>query len=355
MSLTWPNVRKKDIGEFMQKTAVLLDVGYDSCSAVAMLATPGQKKKDKSTDGIRRVATLLLPSLREGTTLHEAMKKHNCFREYVPQIQVGEKSGTTGEVLLRISEQIKNADNLMTKLKGTFAYPIFTLAIAIIATAYLFTNVIPDMLTSFLDFGGMELPKSTMLVLAFGDWIELHGAKVVTIFVAVLVVWLLYSRTVGRVTNAHIHIKLPLIGRLLVNISLGTFYRNWQQMLIAGAEMSIAMKTAAESVPNLYLRGLLRKAREDYADNGIPVQDALREIPVISEIELQTIYVAIEGNKLARTLGILSEDREFEVNNSINIIMSAMNPIMTIIVGVIVGFVVMAVYEPVINFSSVLN
>ena len=113
-------IKKKDIAEYFQKLAMLLDTGYDLCSADELLTVKDAgRRRDSSADGVRRIANLLLPDLREGFSLNKALASHpKNFAEYVQQVEVGELSGRTGEVLTRISEQIKNSGKIMAKLKG---------------------------------------------------------------------------------------------------------------------------------------------------------------------------------------------------------------------------------------------
>lgn len=354
------SIRKKDLADFFQKMSMLLDTGYDACSAVELLAYKPEKKKkghaDHSADGIRKVADILLPDLKEGFSLHEAMGGYpKYFGEYVNQVEVGEASGKTADVLLRISDQIKNASKIMSKLKSAMAYPIFTLVATFAAAAYLFTAVMPDMLAMLADVGASEMPASTKLVMAVGDWCKANGLFLLLIIGSIVAFLVVYSKTIGKNTMARVATKIPLLGRVVQNNAMTLYFKNFQQMVLAGAEMSVALKSAAESVTNLYIRRLLMEAQANYAENGIAVYEALRDVEVIRELELQTIQVAMEGDKLPRTLGILGEDREFEATKSINAMTSAINPIMMLIVGAVVGVLVMSIYGPIISVSSSLG
>lgn len=353
-----PSIKKKDLADFFQKMSMLLDTGYDACSAVELLAfKPSDKKRrDHTADGIRRVANLLLPDLKEGFSLHEAMAGHpNQFKEYVNQVEVGESSGKTVEVLLRISEQIKNASKIMSKLRSALAYPVFTLVFTFGAAAYLFTAVVPDMLTMLAGVGATEMPATTQLVMNIGEALKANGLFVAALLIGLIAFLIVFSKTFGKLTMSRFATRLPFLGRVIQNNSMTLFFKNWQQMILAGAEMSVALKSAADSVPNLFLRRALNECQHQYAENGIPVFEALRPADCIRELELQTIQVAMEGNKLPRTLGILGEDREFEATKSIGAMTAAINPLMMIIVGLVVGVLVLSIYEPIISVSSSLG
>lgn len=98
-----------------------------------------------------------------------------------------------------------------------------------------------------------------------------------------------------------------------------------------------------------------RNGRLSFMSYGRSNNEALRDVEVIRELELQTIQVAMEGDKLPRTFGILGKDREFEATKSINAMTSAINPIMMLIVGAVVGVLVMSIYGPIISVSSSLG
>lgn len=355
MALRFNTIKKNDLADFFQKMSMLLDAGYDACSAVTLLAAkpPEGKKHDRSADGIRSVAELLLPSLSEGFSLHEAMNLYpKYFDTYVNQVEVGESAGKTGEVLNRISEQIKNANKIMGKLKSALSYPVIVLVFTFGAAAYLFTSVIPDMLNMLMSVGVTELPKTTQLVMSIGDWMKSNGVVLGIFLFGSIGFLVVYSKSIGMMSMSRLSTELPLIGKVIQNNAMVLFFRNWQQMVLAGAEMSVALKSAADSVQNHYIHRVLLDAQIEYQENGIPVFEALRPVFCMRELEIQTIQVAMEGNKLGRTLGILADDREFEATKSINSMTAAINPIMMAVVGLIVGVLVLSVYQPIISVSS---
>lgn len=358
MTLFGPSVKKSDIADFCQKLSMLLETGYDACSAVELLSykPEGKKKLDKSADGIRAVAALLLPDLKEGFPLYEAMGGHpKYFGEYVNQVEVGELSGKTAEVLLRISDQIKNASKIMSKLRSALAYPVFTMVFAFGAAFYLFTSVVPDMLDMLSSVGATEMPATTQLVMNIGEWLKANGVMLIILIGGGVGFLVVYGKTIGKHTMARLATTVPLIGKVVQNNAMTMFFKNWQQMILAGAEMSIALKSAAESVPNLYVRRILMDARNDYAENGVQVFEALRVVSTMRELELQTIQVALEGDRLAKVLGVLAEDREFEATRSVNAMTAAINPIMMLVVGLIVGVLVLSIYEPIMSVSSAIG
>lgn len=357
MSLFGPSIKRTDVAEFCQKMSMLIETGYDACSACVLLSyKPEGKKHDKSADGIRAVANLLVGDLKEGFKLYEAMSAHpKYFGPYINQIEVGEMSGKTGDVLLRIYEQVKNAGNIMAKLKSALSYPVITLVLTFGVAIYLFTNVVPDMLKMVADVGVSELPKTTKLVMSIGDFVKANGLFLGSILAITIGVLTVYSKTIGKKTMAMFVTKIPLIGKVIENNALTLFFRNWQQMIMAGAEMSVSLKSAAEAVPNLYIRGELLKAQRDYEENGVQCYEALRLVSFMRELEIQTIQVSIEGDKLSKTLGVLAEDREVEATRSVNAMTAAINPIMMIVVGAIVGVLVLSIYQPIISVSSSLT
>lgn len=358
MTILGPSIKKKDLSDFFQKMAMLLDTGYDSCSAVELLAfrKEGEKKKDHSADGVRAVAKLLLPSLEEGVHLHEAMNEYpKYFLAYSNQVEVGENSGRTAEVLQRISDQIKNESKITAKLKSALTYPAFVLFFTLCVAMYLFTNVVPEMLSMLASIGATQIPATTQMVMNIGTWFKEHGVTLGILLVLLITFLVIYGKTSGRDTYARLATSVPLVGKIVVHNSMMIFYRSWQQMIFAGAEMSLALSSASESAPNFYIRRLLTEAQRDYEENGIPVFEALKSVYCARELELQTIEVALQGDdKLTRVLGVLAEDREYEANRAIQTLTSAINPILMIIVGSIVAVLVFSIYEPIINVSSAL-
>lgn len=351
-------ITKKDLADFFQKLAMLIEAGYNSCSAVELLAykSEDKAKQDRSAEGIRALANILLPDLKEGFTLHQAMagnKRH--FAIYANQVDVGESSGRTHEVLERISEQIKSANKTMAKLRSAMTYPVLTLAFTFIAAYYLFTQIVPQMLAMLIDVGVTEVPPITTFVMSMGEWMKNNGLLLGALIMAGVGFIVFYGKTAGRDAMSRMATRLPLLGKVVQNNAMATFFKSWQQMILAGAEMSLALTSAAESVQNLYIRRLMIEAKDDYSKNGVQVWEALRPAFCTREMEVQTIQVAMEGDKLAKILGVLAEDREYEANKAVNAISTAINPILLLIVGLIVGVLVFAIYEPIISVSSIIT
>lgn len=341
-----------EMASFYQKCAMLLSAGYDVCAACEMLAVPSRQKHDHTADGIRKVANMLLPELREGFTLHEAMMKHPEFSAHVNQVEVGETSGRTSDVLDRLCDQIKNSSKVMKKLRGAMTYPIVVLCITFAASAFLFTSIMPEMFSMMSDMGSGEVPATTQMVMNAGNWIKGNFILMLTTLIALLVFITVYAKTIGRMVMSKLAASLPLVGKVIENNSISLFLRNWQQMLLAGAEMSMAMKSGAESVTNTYIQSQIMYAQADYAENGAQVFEALRAVSCLREMELQTIQVGIETGSMSRILGILADDREYEAEQAVNAFTAALNPILLVFVACIVGVMVLSVYEPILSLTN---
>lgn len=359
-SLFQKRIKKKDVGEFCQKMAMLLEAGYDACSGVRLLSERNPKKRsDKSAENMRRICVLLLPALMDGYPLNEAMRSNKAveklFHEYLQQVKVGEESGKTAEVLQRISLQIKRSGKVMSRLKGAMIYPIVVLTLTFAVAMYLFSTIIPEMLGMVADLGVTDVPWTTRAVMAFGSWVKTKGVFLFVVIAIAIILLVIYSKTIGDVKVAKASTRLPLLGKVIENNSMAQFFRSWEQMILAGAEMSVSLKSAADAVSNLYIKKEMMFGQRTFAENGVPVHEAIGGLSSVKTLESQTIRVAMEGGSLAKTLDILAEDREFEANRAVDGMIAAINPIMIVIVGIIVGILVLAVYMPIISVSQSLK
>ena len=224
-------VDQNALAEFAQKLAMLLEAGYDECNACEMLAERTNKRKDRSTDGIVRVAELLLPELREGFSLSESMKKHpRQFSSIIKQVEIGEKSGRLSAVLKRICAQLKSAGKLRARLNNAMAYPIAVLLFTFGAAWYLFSTVVPDLLKMLKQVGVSNVPEVTRIVMDAAEWFQIHKMTVLIVFLsAVLIIWL-YARTIGRATMSALVCRLPLIGHVIQHNAMAIFFRSWEDV-----------------------------------------------------------------------------------------------------------------------------
>ena len=346
-------IGKKDLADFFQKMAMLIEAGYDTTSSCELILRR-KNKKDHSADKIRGVAELLVSTLREGFSLHEAMEKHpRVFSKYVNQVAVGEMSGNTAEVLNRICTQIREGGNMAAKIRGALVYPITVLGITIIAGIYLFTQVMPQMLEMITELTPeSELPWTTRAIIATGDWLKAYGIQVAIIAVLAIIVFTIYAKTIGRRPVSKLVAHMPIVGKIVQNTNMASYYVNWEQMIAAGAEMSIALQSAVDAIGNLDMRLCFQAAQAEYANSGVSISESLEKISYIQEMEVQTIEIALNAGGISKSLKLLAEDREREAERSLDRLTAAISPILIGIVGIIVGIVVMAVYAPITSVAN---
>lgn len=350
-------IRKKDVGNFFQKLSFLINAGNDVTRSVQILAIKESKVRDRSGDGIRNVANKILPDLEEGFPLHEAMEgggKH--FKQFIKQMEVGERTGRVGEVCARIANQIKNESKLTQKLTSAMTYPAIIITLTVGVAIYLFSSVVPDILQMLAEIGSVEVPPVTQFMMNLGDFLLTNYLTIFLVLALAIVSFVVYSKTIGRVAVARMVTHIPFVGKILLNMGMQTFFQNYFEMIEAGAEMSESLYTAADSVQNLFMHERLMIAQIDFEKNGMPVHEVLRKnVPFVREIEIQSLMVALDTEHAAQMLQILAEDREYEAEQSIAAFTTAINPILLVFCGVIVGATVLAVYEPIINVANLLN
>lgn len=357
MTLFEPKIKKTDLAILFENISFLLSCGYNSYDAVYWVCQSTMaKKRDKEGKRIRYLGESLLKDLSEGFSLSTAML-HNpkYYEEYAKQVQSGEESGRLPQVLDQIVQSIRESDTLKHKIRSAMMYPAFVLVITFGVAWYLFSFVIPDILDMLADVGGGEIPTMTRIVMNITEWMKVYALPVIIlVFVAILLIVFLGKGPMKKQFHKA-YTRLPLISKISIASNVCTWMQSLRYMLAAGSPTAQAMSAAADTMTNIYLREQANEAYYLYASSGIPVPEALKKCTFLSAIELSTINIGLESGTIEEVLKRLAARKKDETEKAINAFTTALNPIVICVLGVVVGVIVMAVYGPLINVTSIIS
>lgn len=355
--ITTTNISKASIACLFENLAFLLSVRFTACDAVERIIESAykSKKRDKKTKGMIAAANLLIGDLREGCSLSTAMENHsNVFGKYAKQVEASENSGQTPEMLERMAKTIEQSANTQGKIRAALAYPAFVFVLTLVIAWYLFSNVLPDMLKTLTDISGnvASVPATTKLVMQISEFTQQHGLAFACFVGIVIVVWVVLSKGPLKLQFAKLYATMPLIGSVISNNNITIYLNAMRYVLYANTPMAQALKTAAEAVPNLFIKTQAANAYYLYSTAGVSLTEAMLEMKFLTSMELSTISVGADSGRIVEVLDRLAERRQQESNKSIQSFVSALNPIIICFLGVIVGVIVLGAYSPLINISK---
>ncbi len=344
-------VNAKELAIFTRQFSVMIDAGLPLVQCLEILAGQQENKT------FQKVLTGTRAAVEGGSTLSTAMRQHEKVFDqlYVNMVEAGETGGILDTILQRLSAYIEKNVKLKRAVKSALVYPVAVLLVAAGVIILLLWKVVPIFATLFTGLG-VDLPLPTRIVIGLSNFIgSIFGFLVLAFFVGFAValkVW--YGTPKGRMAIDTTLLKLPLIGILLRKIAVARFTRTLGTLISSGVPilegLDITARTAGNAVIEKALL-LVRKALEA----GRTLADPLKETEVFPGMVAQMIGVGEQTGAMDAMLQKIADFYEDEVDAAVKDLLSAMEPMMIVFLGVVVGGIVISMYLPLFSLIGKLS
>ena len=344
-------VKLKDLSIFCRQFSTMIDAGVSLVRALDVLAEQTQNPK------LKRILKEIQTEVESGQTLSKSMAKYpNVFSNlFIGLIRAGEVGGVLEEALQRLSHFLEKDMELRRKVKAALTYPVIVIIVAMLIVLGLCTFIVPKFVELFRDLGVKELPAMTQFLVDFSDFI-LHKWY---IMIAVIVgLWLsfkyAYTTRVGKRVIDRIKLKVPVFGPLSHKVCLARFSRTLSTLLISGVPILQAMETVAGTVGNEIISEAIMNARARIRE-GDRINEPLEKSKMFPPMVVHMISIGEESGALDQMLSKIAEFYEAEVEATLQSLTSAIEPLMIVILGFIVGFIVLAMFQPLLSVITNLS
>jgi type IV pilus assembly protein PilC len=334
-------VNPRELSIFTRQFSVMIDAGLPLVQCIDILAD--QQANKAFTEILRGVRK----SVEGGTTLANALRDYpKVFDDlYTNMVEAGETGGILDGVLERLSTHIEKAVKLRRAVKSALIYPTAVVLIAGGVITLLLWKVVPIFATLF---AGLEvaLPLPTRIVIGLSNAVASFALPAVIILGAGgYGLKLFYGTPQGRLLIDRIILKLPLVGSLMRKISVGMFTRTLGTLISSGVPMLEAMEITARTSGNAVVEKAVMQVRRAI-EAGRTIVDPLRETGVFPNLVVQMIGVGEQTGNLDAMLQKIADFYEDEVDVAVGDLLTAMEPIIILFLGVVVGGVVISMYLP---------
>jgi len=343
-------VPAKELAIFVRQFSVMIDAGLPLVQCLEIL---GSQQENKTFAKILQQTRM---DVEGGASLADAMRKHpKAFDDlFVNMIAAGEAGGILDTILKRLATYIEKAVKLKSQVKGAMVYPVAVIGIAGIVIAVILWKVIPTFAAMFEGLGA-QLPLPTRIVIAMSNWFVRLLPFMVVFGIAFVFLFKKYYATYnGRRVVDRMVLKLPVLGILMQKIAVARFCRTLATLMASGVPILDGLEITARTSGNAIIEDAIMAVRKG-VEGGLTVAQPLKESGVFPAMVVQMIGVGAQTGALDAMLSKIADFYEDEVAAAIKALTSILEPLMIIVVGGIVGFIVIAMMLPMFELNMMVK
>lgn len=335
---------------FTQQLASMLEAGLPLVSSLEAL-------QDQTEDPVFRIIIReVRADVSQGNNFSAACAKFpRAFNNlFVSMVEAGEASGGLAEILAKVAAYFESTHKLVKKVKSAMTYPIAVIALAIILVNVLLIFVIPTFAAMFQDFGA-ELPKPTQALIDVSAWMKSNILYVIAAAFVLHQVWTRFTRTPkGRRFKDHLLVKLPVFGNLIVKITLSRFCRTFATLMRSGVPILKCLDITAASSGKTQIEEACKAIAKNISEGG-QVSETIERIKFFPPMMKHMSKAGEQTGNVDGMMDKISDFYDTEVDAIIGSLTSLIEPMLIVFLGVVVGGIVMAMFLPIFQLSSVVG
>lgn len=344
-------VDAKELAVFTRQFSVMIDAGLPLVQCLEILAGQQENKT------FQKILTSVRASVEGGATLSASMKQHEKIFDplYYNMVDAGETGGILDTILQRLSTYIEKNVKLKRAVKSAMIYPVSVMGIAIAVVALLLWKVVPIFATLFTGLGA-ALPLPTRIVISLSDFVgSIYGLMIVVFAVGGgIAINLWYKTPQGRYTIDALLLKAPVVGMVLRKIAVARFTRTLGTLISSGVPILEGLDITSRTAGNAVVEKAIAQTRKA-VEAGRSLVDPLKETDVFPGMVTQMIGVGEQTGAMDAMLSKIADFYEDEVDVAVKDMLTAIEPIMIVFLGIVVGGVVISMYLPMFTLIGQLS
>jgi len=346
---TTKKVKAKDIAIFSRQLATMMSAGVPLVQSFEIIS------KGNEHPGMQKLVTALKTDIEGGSSLGQALRKHpRTFDDlFCNLVKAGEQAGILENLLNKIATYKEKSEILKAKIKKAMMYPVGILVVAFIVTVILLIWVVPQFQTLFSSFGS-ELPAFTQMVVNMSEFVQEFWY--IILFVPIGAIFFIVkakqnSESFNLIFDK-VLLKLPIIGNILQKAAVARFARTLGTMFAAGVPLVEAMESVAGATGNRVYSDAIIKMRDEIS-TGQQLQTTMLQSKLFPNMTVQMVAIGEESGSLDSMLSKVADFYEREVDDAVDNMSSLMEPLIMVILGVLIGGLVLAMYMPIFKMGQV--
>jgi type IV pilus assembly protein PilC len=343
-------IKPKDVAIFTRQFSVMIDAGLPLVQCLEILGT------QQDNPNFQRVLLQVRQDVEGGSSLADAMKKHpKVFDDlFTNMIAAGEAGGILDTILKRLAQYIEKSVKLKSQVKSALVYPAAVISIAVLVVGVILWKVIPTFASLFAGLGA-QLPLPTRIVIGLSNWlVRLMLPMTIGAVVGAFFLKRYYETYNGRRVIDRLMLRLPVIGMILRKIAVARFCRTLSTLISSGVPILDGLEITARTSGNAIVEDAIMETRKS-VEGGQSLAAPLKQTDVFPPMVVQMISVGEQTGALDTMLSKIADFYEDEVDTAVANLMTLMEPILILFLGVVVGGIVISMYLPIFSLISQLT
>jgi len=344
-------VSGRDLSVFCRQFATMIDAGVSLVRCLAVL------EEQSGSARLRGIIREIQAAVESGETLSRALTRwprifNNLF---VGLVRAGEVGGVLDETLNRLATFLEENERLRRKVKAALTYPVLVLIFATAVVIGMVTFILPQFVAVFKDLGITDLPGPTRILIQISNFMTTKWYMMIGGAILFFVAFSQYTRT--RVGQRHwdwVKLKMPVFGKLNHKIAIARFSRTLSTLLVSGVPILQALETVSGSVDNEIMSDAIMASRAAIRE-GEQIGDPLQRSGMFPPMVVQMVAIGEETGSLDSMLSKIADFYESEVDATLAGLTAALEPILIVTLGFVVGFIVVSMFMPLMHAISSLQ
>ncbi|TET18546.1 MAG: type II secretion system F family protein [Candidatus Cloacimonadota bacterium] len=338
----------KELSIFTRQFATMINAG------LALMDCLDTLKKQATKPGFKTVLTEVMEDIEGGATLADALarQKRTFSNLYINMVAAGEAGGALDTILLRLASYLEKTAEIIRKIKGAMIYPVMILLVTVGAVSILLLFVIPIFANMYSGMGA-ELPGLTKVIMDISSglrkWWWLAGGIMVGLFI---ITRIYYRTSNGRLVIDRLMLRVPVFGDLLRKTALARFSRTLSTLLSSGVNILDALEITAKTSGNKVVENAIMNARASIKEGETIAAPLAVEKQVFPPMVIQMVSIGEATGGIDDMLNKVADFYESEVDQAVENLMAALEPIIIVVLGAVIGVIVVAMYLPIFKLAS---
>ncbi len=334
-------IKSREVTVFTRELASLLKSGVPILRSIDIIS------EQSESSGIKAMFRSIYNSIKDGATLSSSFARYPAVFSslYIAMIRIGEDSGSLPEVLLRIADYRAKQEEMLSRFRMALAYPILMAVVGASTIIFMLTFVMPRLMKIYVTMQ-QALPMPTRILIAVSDGLRLWWHWVIIgLIVVIFVIKKELNTSTGRMSLSLFQLRTPLVGKFILKAEFARFSRTLELLLRSGIPILKALDISIPVLGNEVMKGVLKNSYKELEQGG-SFGRSLKNAKIFPVFMSNLIAVGEESGKLADAFAEVSSAYERDTDEAMRVMANLLEPVMILVMGLAVGFIVMAMLLP---------